>query len=403
MVFQNLKSPRLATIEFQIDGTHVSYVNTLRRAIMTEVPTVAFRADMNEKGDTTDVVIKKNSTPMTNEMLAHRIGLIPIHADAKTWNPDKYTFSMDIKNDTTEKMLITTAMITVRDEAGVQVPASQFFYPDPITKQHILLASLRPKDGQDVEEISWQARATVGKGKENARFIPCTQASYGYTRDPDPEKQKEYFNKWLWSHKKVTPEGLDDAKRKALEAEFNTMEVARCFIQDERGEPTRFDFTVESVGVMKPESMVLRALEELVVKCQKYAAIPEDVVVQPANAQILGYDFIFRGEDHTLGNLIQTWIVEMMEREGDDTVTYCGYNVPHPLRDEMVIRIGVADGSEVTARGVLTRAAKACAEMFESWKMEWARLMGAAPAAAAATSKKFAGPPGRSKKPMTIT
>ena len=371
---------------------------------MTEVPTVAFRADMNEKGATTDVVILKNSTPMTNEMLAHRIGLIPIHADAKTWSPEKYTFTMKLKNEGSEKMIVTTDLITVLDEGGIQVPSSQFFHPDPITKQFIILSVLRGLTTKDdiPEEIEWTAKATVGRGRENARFIPASQASYEYTRDPDPEKRKEYFEKWLMAHKKIVPEALvgDESKRKALESEFDTMEVARCYIQDERGEPKRFDFTVESVGIMKPESIVLRAIDEIVAKCHKYETLPADVVVQPANAQILGFDFIFRGEDHSLGNLLQTWIIE---NEMTDEINYCGYYVPHPLQDEMIVRIGVADGKEVTARDVVMKATKSCALMFESWKAEWAGLIGQAPPTA---PKKLLGPAsmrGKSKKPLTVT
>jgi len=394
MVFKNLSRPRRATLQFQIDGTHVSYVNCLRRSIITEVPTVGFRADMNEKGDTTDIMIRKNSTPMTNEMLAHRIGLIPIHADAKSWNPDKYVFTMDVKNEGSERMFVTTDMITVRDETGVQVPSSEFFHPDPITKQFILLTILRGQTTKDdvPEEIAWTGKATVGRGKENARFIAATQASYEYTRDPDPERLKEYFNKWLIAHKKIAPESLeaDGSKKKQLEQEFGTMEIARCFIQDEDGEPTSFDFTLESVGIMKPESILLRAIDELIVKCYKFTSIPDDVVVQPANSQILGFDFVFRGEDHTLGNLLQTCILETLIND-DSEINYCGYYVPHPLKDEMIVRIGVKNGNEITAREALTTAAKTCATMFENWKLEWGSLMGLAvakPATKVAKSKK---------------
>ena len=94
--FDNVKmSPDHYQATFTLSPLHVTYANTLRRLILTGVETVAFRADMTSLGTTTDVVVKRNDTPMTNEMLAHRIGLIPIHADAKTWNPDKYVFTME--------------------------------------------------------------------------------------------------------------------------------------------------------------------------------------------------------------------------------------------------------------------------------------------------------------------
>jgi DNA-directed RNA polymerase subunit L len=80
---------------------------------------------------------------------------------------------------------------------------------------------------------------------------------------------------------------------------------------------------------------------------------------------------MFRGEDHTLGNLLQSW----MESNLVDTneITFVGYKVPHPLRDEMLLRIGVEDGQETTARAMVAKAAKGCADMFRQWKENWAQ------------------------------
>ncbi len=79
MKFDNLKKLDNRTYSFTLSPLHVSYANTLRRLILTGVETVAFRADMTSTGSTTDVIVKKNDTPMTNEMLADRIGLLPIN------------------------------------------------------------------------------------------------------------------------------------------------------------------------------------------------------------------------------------------------------------------------------------------------------------------------------------
>ena len=77
-VFKNLKQVDERTITFTLTPAKVAYANTLRRAIQTEVAVLGFRADMTDAGDTTDVKVIKNSTPMSNEMLADRIGLLPI-------------------------------------------------------------------------------------------------------------------------------------------------------------------------------------------------------------------------------------------------------------------------------------------------------------------------------------
>jgi hypothetical protein len=43
----------------------------------------------------------------------------------------------------------------------------------------------------------------------------------------------------------------------------------------------------------------------------------------------------------------------------------------------MVLRIGVEDGQELTARAALMKAAKGCAEMFHAWREDWTRVTGA--------------------------
>ena len=87
------------TLTFQIKDTEVAYVNTLRRMVLIGVESVAFRSDMNEQGGTTDVSITTNTTPMTNEMLAHRVGLVPVFCENPTkWDPEQYKFVLDVSN-----------------------------------------------------------------------------------------------------------------------------------------------------------------------------------------------------------------------------------------------------------------------------------------------------------------
>ena len=104
--FKNLNKTGETVLQFTLAPTHVSYANTLRRAVLTMVETVGFNADIQDSsGKTTDVVITKNSTPMSNEMLAHRIGLLPIHvATPLLWKPEEYMFEINVKNDTTDSV-----------------------------------------------------------------------------------------------------------------------------------------------------------------------------------------------------------------------------------------------------------------------------------------------------------
>ena len=395
---------------FRLTPTHVAYANTLRRLVLTGVETIAFRADMTENGTTSDVIVNTNTTPMTNEMLAHRIGLLPIYVpEPLKFDSSKYLFKLEEQNSTDVSRDITCSDFTVYEvtttsatttttpentdteedsnspttplrepvESRKLVATELFFPPHPLTRDTCLITTFKPTIyGKGAGEgISLLARPSLGTGRDNARFTPVSQCSYVYSRDTSPDKMRAMYEKWLINHKKVMPESLkeDPSRAAILEREFNTMEVAKVYLTDEKGEPFSFDFTVETVGILSVPYIIQRACEVGEQLCLKYANIGDKsmdtVYIQPADTRIRGFDMLFQGEDHTLGNLFQTWIDQNLVGKG--VVTFAGYKIPHPLRDEMLLRIGVEDGKESSARTAISQAARACAGMFRSWRENW--------------------------------
>lgn len=389
-VFHNLATvdglPNMFT--FQLRPTQVAYANTLRRMILTGVESVAFRSDMNDKGATTDVIITENTTPMTNEMLADRIGLLPVHVeDPSKWNPEEYIFRLNVVNEGSDsKPVLASDFEVLRkgrpEDDPTPVPNTQFFRPDSVSKETCLIAVLKGRQSnQNPQRISLTARATVGIGREHIRFCPVSQCSYAYTIDPDAGRQQQFFERWLVNNKKVDPKSLDqDAPRKeALEREFQTMEVQRCYLVNEKSDPYSFDFMIETLGIQSIHDIIARAIRNITSKLQVYASLdsgnlPENVSVQPADARMKGFDFIIQKEDHTLGNLLQTWMEENLMDSKE--ITFVGYKVPHPLRDEMVLRVGVEDGKETSARVAVAKAARALVAMFQAWNADWTRFIG---------------------------
>lgn len=386
-IFQSIAQTDPRTLTFRMSPTRVTYANILRRAIQTEVQVLGFRADMTETGTTTDVKIFKNSTPMSNEMLADRIGLLPIvMPPGEGWKKEKVLFRLKVVNDTEDVRYVTASDFECLEEKEgererIRVPNTKYFHPDPVTQETCLLAVLKPMiQGQDPEEIHLEAYANLGKGREHTRFNPTSQCAYKYTLDSDPGKIKVKFATWLQEQKKVDPKDLekDADRKKILESEFRTLEIYRCFLEDADGEPYSYDFTVENVGTMPVQMIVYQALLAVAERTDKYSAIdkgdlPENLEIRPADARLKGFDFWFSAEDHTLGTLLQTWLddnkVGRGEHEGG--ITFAGYKVPHPLRDEMLLRIGVEDGKEESARLAIAEASQACANMFRTWAAQW--------------------------------
>lgn len=422
--FDNVKmSPDHYQATFTLSPLHVTYANTLRRLILTGVETVAFRADMTSLGTTTDVVVKRNDTPMTNEMLAARMGLLPIHVKEPTkWKKEEYQFRLQVSGMADDVRHVTASDIEViplkglsssaeqGDEKSVPPPAvssltSSFFPPHPLTRQTCLLASLQPGSGSAQQKLELLALASKGTGREHARFIPVSQCSYEYTPDDDPNRIRELFESWLIHAKKAGGVERDSARYKELEREFHTMQIKRCYKMDqETKEPYSYDFVIESVGVLTVDYIVKRACEVGENMCGRYVnlasgSLPDEITVSHANCKLVGYDFLFRGHDHTLGNLFQTWIVQNLiegKPRTNKSITFAGYSVPHPLRDEMVLRIGVEDGEETTARMAIAEAAKGCVALFQELRRAWLATLGTAPA----SSSSSAAASSSARKPM---
>jgi len=163
------------------------------------------------------------------------------------------------------------------------------------------------------------------------------------------------------------------------------MQVKRCFQINDKGEPFSYDFTVETVGVLPVTYIVQRACEVGENICSRYVntdkgELPSEITISSSDSRIIGYDFLIRGHDHTLGNLFQTWLVEHhIEGDALPKITYAGYSVPHPLRDEIVLRIGVEDGEQGTARQAFAEAAKGCTGLFRQLRGAWQAANGSAP------------------------
>jgi DNA-directed RNA polymerase subunit D len=74
------------TIKFTIKGINPAFVNGIRRTIQTSVKNFAVE----------DVNIYENTSVLFNEMLAHRLGMLPIQVDTKTYKKkDKVTLMVE--------------------------------------------------------------------------------------------------------------------------------------------------------------------------------------------------------------------------------------------------------------------------------------------------------------------
>lgn len=270
------------TANFDLVHIDTSVANAFRRIMISEVPSVAAET----------VYVFNNTSVIQDEVLAHRIGLIPLKVDpdSLTWidpaldEKDRFTdentivLSLDVKctknphppsGSTDPKELYNNAHVYARDlkfePQGRQI---ELFKNNPVVASDpdILLAKLRP--GQ---EISLRAHCILGVGSDHAKFSPVATASYRLMpviNIIEPIKGKELTQKF----QKCFPPGVigikdDEAFVKDSRKDTVSREVLRHPEFDGKVKLGRrrdhFIFNVESTGAMSPEEIFFKSVRVL--------------------------------------------------------------------------------------------------------------------------------------------
>ena len=151
-------------MRFIVSGVNVPFVNALRRIMLTEVPTMAID----------EIVILENSSILNDEILAHRIGLIPIKTDL-----DSYSLPEDCKCESEFGCNLCRANLTLetKDTDKISTIYSGEMKPEnpdiiPVSDK-IPLVKLAPD-----QKVKFEAYARLGKGKKHAKWQPVSMCTY---------------------------------------------------------------------------------------------------------------------------------------------------------------------------------------------------------------------------------
>ena len=226
-------------------GVDVWYLNSLRRIIMSEVPTLAVE----------DLEIRKNSSILYDEIIAHRLGLTPIKTDLKSYNlPEECKCKGKGCARCTLKLTIKAAgpQTVYASDLKSKDPKCKPVYPDiPIVK---LLAG---------QELVIQATAMLGKGKEHSKWSPGLAH---YKSFPHIELPKKVENPEEIAKK--NPKAFELKKGKlVLKKDAELLDIADSLEKDSQGtiKVTKKDdylFFLESWGQLEPTTIMVEAMKE---------------------------------------------------------------------------------------------------------------------------------------------
>ena len=141
-------------VSFLVKGTTPAFANALRRTVIEDVPTMAIE----------DVEFRKNSSILYDEMIAHRLGLIPLTTDAKS-----YMLPEDVEEDQRESARCKLTM-TLKAKGPCVVYAKDIETKDPKVKPvYGDMPIVKLLKGQNIE---LECGAYLGKGKDHVKWSP---------------------------------------------------------------------------------------------------------------------------------------------------------------------------------------------------------------------------------------
>ncbi len=340
MKVSNVKKSGSA-LSFTLEDVDVAVVNAIRRVVLSEIPNVAFRVDMH--GGPGDVMVHKNQSSLHNEMLLHRLSLVPLCFDEdeiESFDPQKYRFVLKAKNTGSDILNVTTKDIVIYDASGKPYPASfrdKIFPKNEVTGDHVLITKLKPNlsDSTKGDEIDIEARASKDVAKTNVCWCPVSVCAF--YNNVDDKLAEQGLRAFIARHATLDAE---EAKRR-----FDALERQRCFKKNQYDEPNSFTFVVESECRVRPERLFEKAVNVLIDKLKALADRVEDVEI------VNGVSVLdIQGENHTLGNLLQAMMYNKFVR-AEGRVESAGYYLTHPLEDRIVMKIKA--GGDDNAREIL--------------------------------------------------
>ena len=361
-------------------GFDKSLVNSIRRTILTDIPTVAFKTSEIENNDINMII---NNTSIHNEMLIHRLSLIPLYLDPENYMKN-HLFECNVKHNGKEPyQFISTANINIyplksgfieridnlfdelhdtseEDERILRQQLSelnienydldkplsdkekkQIFKPFNFRNidHYSLITELKSTNTENkFQELHFYGSPSVGFGRDHACFQPVSQSNYSF------QINDSLVNDVL--SEKIKIENIDKDEIDDYSRKFKLSESERYFYRDKMGESNRYQFSIKSNHFYDEGTLFKKAIEILK---QKYENLKLEFInllkdndsnISYEKKNDLVYHFEILNESHTIGNLLQSHIIRRYI-SSETLINSCGYKKIHPLEEKLLLIITI--------------------------------------------------------------
>lgn len=232
-----------------VDGVHPYFVNALRRTLLSEVPKLAVDK----------VTFYDNTSALFDEIIAHRVGLLPIPTDPSTLNLIGQA-DADGKPTYVVRYTLTKEGPCTVYSGDLEPEDKRFAVVDPRVPIVELLADQR---------LILEAEAILGQGTQHAKWQVCSAVGYKYfpTVTMDAKRIKPEAAQLAVQRSPAGVLGLDNGKLVILQAdEVNRADEAEKILGDAfriKYDDRKFVFRFETDGSLKAEDALLKALDLL--------------------------------------------------------------------------------------------------------------------------------------------
>tara|TARA_B100000686_G_C16763168_1_gene960077 strand:- start:376 stop:1581 length:1206 start_codon:yes stop_codon:yes gene_type:complete len=324
-------------------GLNKSVINSLRRVLLSSIPCVGFRTEMKN----TDIKIIKNTSPLHNEYIHHRISMIPLYI-----NPDNYKRDLLFKLNAIVNPGEPVTKITAKDfkiyklkngfeneddeidvnkfsEKEISESEKDKIFRPFRGKYYCDITELKASHSETSDELILYGVPRVSYAYEDARWQAVSMATYSFKRD------KEQFNKVL--NEKIKLENVSEDEKFAFGKSLFISESERYFHRDKRCEPYWYEFKIDSVHNYSSKELFIKANEllikelELIKNDLKNISNKEDSRISIEKTEENIYTLHIYGNDDTIGNILQNEISKNIDEDSD--IIVCGYKKIHPLEN----------------------------------------------------------------------
>lgn len=335
------------------NGLNKSIVNSIRRVILSSIPTVGFRTEM----DNTDIKIIKNTTSLHNEFLLHRISMIPLYIDPSTYKRN-YLFKLTVENDSTKPITKITCndfeIFPIKEDVIPEddnIDLKNYLLDKPLSdkekknifrpfqdKHYCLITELKSSKSSMKEELELYGVPRISYAYENAKWQSASCSSYSFKKDED------LFQKIL--NEKILIDKISEEDKYNYSKALYLSESERYFHRDKNAQPYWYEFKLDSTHYLSSKQLFIQANDLLIEQLDLFKKDLPKLTTQDNSRFTLEkdsniYKITIHGLDDTIGNILQTYISDDIINQDTSTFLVCGYKRTHPLEEIVQFNISL--------------------------------------------------------------